>query len=215
MVNKPEGRALGLILHSRYALVHIRNPKGTLTNRTQGLSTGRLLCSPLRQITPFGREALCLEDAEMEKKKYVTVGKLFYYRSKLLRKPTPPEVTFGYRLAGGRIKFLTQFVIPPYIVDFFIPKRMLIIELDGAHHYAPEQAAYDARRTAYLERRGFRVVRIPNSEVRSWPLKNIRKFPKCKGASRLTVNKVMSDFESRRPAPAKRAASQRVKGAPF
>jgi hypothetical protein len=40
-----------------------------------------------------------------------------------------------------------------------------VIELDGSQHAQPEQAAFDARRTQYLEAAGFRVLRIWCSDL--------------------------------------------------
>jgi adenine-specific DNA-methyltransferase len=48
-----------------------------------------------------------------------------------------------------------------YVVDFFCPERRLIIEVDGGQH-SPER---DARRTAFLESQGFRLIRFWNNEV--------------------------------------------------
>ncbi len=50
-----------------------------------------------------------------------------------------------------------------YIVDFYLPKRKLCLEIDGGYHGKPEQVAYDARRDAFLtEVRKFKVLRIRN-----------------------------------------------------
>ena len=65
------------------------------------------------------------------------------------------------QLAG--FKFRRQCVIEPYVVDFVCLEAGLIIEVDGGQH--AEQAAYDARRTARLERMGYRVMRFWNHEI--------------------------------------------------
>lgn len=39
------------------------------------------------------------------------------------------------------------------------------VELDGSQHYETDKIQNDADRTAFLERNGLRVVRIPNNEV--------------------------------------------------
>ena len=59
--------------------------------------------------------------------------------------------------------FRRQHAIGPYIVDFCAPRQKLIIELDGSQHLY--QQAYDAERTAYLEAKGYRVLRFWNHEV--------------------------------------------------
>jgi len=38
--------------------------------------------------------------------------------------------------------------------------------VDGASHLEPEQAEYDATRTAYLEELGYKVIRFTNEDVR-------------------------------------------------
>jgi len=65
------------------------------------------------------------------------------------------------RLMG--YKFRRQTVIEPYIVDFVCLEARLIIEADGGQH--SDQEAYDARRTAWLEGMGYRVMRFWNHEV--------------------------------------------------
>ena len=58
-------------------------------------------------------------------------------------------------------KFRKQVEIDGFIVDFLCPKKRLIIEVDGGQH-TPER---DARRTAYLESQGFRLIRFWNNDV--------------------------------------------------
>jgi very-short-patch-repair endonuclease len=57
-------------------------------------------------------------------------------------------------------KFRRQRPIGRYVVDFVCLDRMLVVELDGLQHAHPEQAAFDAERTQYLETKGYRVHRI-------------------------------------------------------
>jgi adenine-specific DNA-methyltransferase len=58
-------------------------------------------------------------------------------------------------------KFRQQVEIDGYIADFFCPEKRLIIEVDGGQH-TPER---DARRTAFLESQGFRILRFWNNDV--------------------------------------------------
>jgi adenine-specific DNA-methyltransferase len=69
------------------------------------------------------------------------------------------SVLRGHQLNG--CKFRKQVEIDGYIVDFLCPERRLIIEVDGGQH-TPER---DARRTAFLENQGFRVIRFWNNDV--------------------------------------------------
>ena len=61
--------------------------------------------------------------------------------------------------------FRRQAPIGNFIVDFASHRLKLVIELDGIHHAETENAARDAKRTAWLELQGYRVVRFWNSEV--------------------------------------------------
>ena len=65
------------------------------------------------------------------------------------------------RMLGG-FKFRRQFPVGPYIADFVCIERKLIVELDGGQH-ADNPA--DERRTRFLERRGYRVIRFWNPDV--------------------------------------------------
>ncbi len=63
------------------------------------------------------------------------------------------------------LQFNRQYRIGGYIVDFYCRKARLIVELDGSQHYEPTEQKKDARRTAYLESHGCRVVRYSNLDV--------------------------------------------------
>ena len=67
------------------------------------------------------------------------------------------------QLPGSR--FRRQAPIGPYIVDFVSFGERLIVELDGGQHAEAEQIEHDRRRTEFLERAGFRVLRFWNHEV--------------------------------------------------
>jgi len=66
------------------------------------------------------------------------------------------------RRCGG-LKFRRQHAIGPNIVDFACIETKLIVELDGPSHEG--RLDYDARRTSYLERLGFRVLRFAAEDV--------------------------------------------------
>ena len=62
------------------------------------------------------------------------------------------------------LKFVRQHPIDPFVVDFLCRELMLIVEIDGSQHSF--DADYDARRTTFLNRRGYAVLRFWNNEVR-------------------------------------------------
>jgi len=60
------------------------------------------------------------------------------------------------------LRFRRQVPLGPYIVDFLCAKQRLIIEVDGGQHAG---ANVDRTRTAWLEGRGFRILRFWNNDV--------------------------------------------------
>ena len=71
------------------------------------------------------------------------------------------QVLRSHRFAG--VHFRRQHAIGPYIVDFYSPRCKLVIELDGSQHH--DQQEHDTERTAFLESKGYRVLRFWNNEV--------------------------------------------------
>jgi len=65
----------------------------------------------------------------------------------------------------GRASFRRQVPVGPYIVDFVCHAAKLIVELDGGQHFESERQKKDARRTAFLAGKGFRVLRFNNYDV--------------------------------------------------
>ena len=76
--------------------------------------------------------------------------------------------------------FKRQYVIPPFIVDFYCADAALVVEIDGSQHYTTEEEElYDRNRTAYLESYGLMVVRLNNRQINTqfrdvcWYLSNL------------------------------------------
>jgi len=69
----------------------------------------------------------------------------------------------AHRMDGR--KFRRQHAIGSYIVDFVCLPSRLIIEVDGDSHGNDLREALDSKRTAYLEKLGFRVLRFWNEYV--------------------------------------------------
>ncbi|MEA3411171.1 MAG: endonuclease domain-containing protein [Pseudomonadota bacterium] len=61
------------------------------------------------------------------------------------------------------LRFRRQHPLGRYIVDFACLDARLVIEVDGGQH--GEREDYDEERTAWLQQRGFRVLRFWNNEV--------------------------------------------------
>jgi very-short-patch-repair endonuclease len=63
------------------------------------------------------------------------------------------------------LKFRRQHPMGPYILDFYCPALKLAVELDGGQHNEPSQKRRDAKRTAWLEKRGIMVIRFWDHDV--------------------------------------------------
>jgi len=64
--------------------------------------------------------------------------------------------------------FRRQAPIGVYIADFAWHDGKLIIELDGSQHI-DARAAYDEKRTQWLQSQGYRVLRFWNNDVLTSP----------------------------------------------
>jgi len=62
------------------------------------------------------------------------------------------------------VSFRRQHPIGDYIADFACLEKKLIVEIDGGQH-AQEQKAYDEKRTVFLEKAGYRILRFWNNEA--------------------------------------------------
>ncbi|HEX7694675.1 MAG TPA: DUF559 domain-containing protein [Sphingomonas sp.] len=93
------------------------------------------------------------------------VQKKMTERARSLRKnATPAERALWHQLSRYRPAFTRQLSVDDvYIVDLANREAKLVIEIDGSQHQ--DQIDYDNERTAYLESRGWRVIRLWNSDV--------------------------------------------------
>lgn len=84
---------------------------------------------------------------------------------RLRREMTDAEQKLWSALRGSQLggaKFRRQQPIGPFIADFVWQERRLIIEADGGQH---EGSSADLRRTAFLESKGYRVLRFWNNDI--------------------------------------------------
>ena len=97
-----------------------------------------------------------------------TTPNIFGHAKQLHRNMTPAEAKLWARLRAHRMKEVhlrNQHAIGNFVVDFIAPRKKLVIEVDGGQHL--EQDEYDAERTAFLESKGYRVIRFWNGEVKN------------------------------------------------
>jgi very-short-patch-repair endonuclease len=65
----------------------------------------------------------------------------------------------------GGYRFRRQRVIGSFILDFYCPKLLLGIEIDGDYHNEQEQMAYDKMREEMITKYGITMLRFTNEEV--------------------------------------------------
>jgi very-short-patch-repair endonuclease len=68
-------------------------------------------------------------------------------------------------------RFLRQYSVDNYIIDFYCPKLKPAIEIDGDIHDLKRQKMHDKIRQEYLERLGIKFVRIKNEDLLNNPNK--------------------------------------------
>ncbi len=64
------------------------------------------------------------------------------------------------------VPFEPQKAVGPYSVDIFVPSHRIAIECDGEYWHR-HTAERDRRRDEYMQALGFRVLRLPESDIRS------------------------------------------------
>ena len=81
--------------------------------------------------------------------------------------PTEAEHILRQYVRANRLghKFLFQYIIGQYIVDFFCPDAKLVIEVDGGYHAGPRQVYDDEMRSLWLEKMGYVVIRFTNDQI--------------------------------------------------
>ena len=62
-------------------------------------------------------------------------------------------------------RFYRQKIVGNYIVDFYCPKALLIIEVDGSQHYSSEGIRKDKIRDGYMNSLGLGVLRFSDRDV--------------------------------------------------
>lgn len=86
--------------------------------------------------------------------------------TELRKNATRAELTLWDQLRNRQVRgvrFNFQRPIGPYICDFVARTPKLIVEVDGGQHALNVET--DARRTAFLKMRGYRLIRFWNNDV--------------------------------------------------
>ena len=114
-------------------------------------------------------------------KNLTTLPEMKPYRRKLRRRMTPAEVALWAMIKNRQLvgeRFLRQFSIGYFIVDFYCAKYKLGIELDGAGHFTEEGMKKDKKRTEFLNSMGITIIRFENFEVFEHPMRTLEEIKK-------------------------------------
>ncbi len=134
------------------------------------------------------------------------------FRKVLIRKETVSEKRLDNFFKSIKFKIEKQKIISPYITDFLVVERGLIIEIDGSIHNMNRIKEKDYRRDDYFMSMGLFVLHFNNYESPENIYKNIINFPvlhiykirnikrciaKVNGmANNIKFSKVMQDFSN-------------------
>ena len=87
-------------------------------------------------------------------------------RRKLRNNPTYSEKVIWLSLRKKQIhgvRFLRQYSVNNFVIDFYAPKIKLAIEVDGSSHIGKEE--YDSSRQRYIESLGIKVIRFSDEQI--------------------------------------------------
>jgi very-short-patch-repair endonuclease len=104
------------------------------------------------------------------------------FSRKLRNNSTLGEILLWQRLRAGSMMnytFNRQKPLDRYIVDFYCKPLKLVIEIDGAYHFEPEQRVKDFKRPQVLEQMGLHFLRFTEQQARKdmdFVLKAIREY---------------------------------------
>jgi very-short-patch-repair endonuclease len=90
-------------------------------------------------------------------------------KRRYLRKNMPKsEVLLWTKLKNRQMheeRFLRQYGVDQYVLDFYCPRLKLAIEVDGDSHFMPDAEEQDKARQEYIEAYGIRFLRFTNTDV--------------------------------------------------
>lgn len=99
-------------------------------------------------------------------------AKLTGYANRMKREPTKAESKFGELLDKLKIQYEAQKIIMfehplnyKYILDFYIPSKMICVEIDGGYHLQRDNMVYDIKRDSRLRKVGIETLRLTNEDV--------------------------------------------------
>lgn len=89
-------------------------------------------------------------------------------RARDARTESPLERKLAEALDARGVVYVREFAISNIHVDFAFPERKLAVECDGyRYHSSSDDKKRDAKRDAFLKRRGWRVLRLTGDDIRN------------------------------------------------
>lgn len=125
----------------------------------------------------------------------ITLKQLKQKAKHMKENPTSAENRASKILKKAGIPYNQQKIFGFYILDFLIPNRLLVLEIDGKYHIKGNY--HDKRRDEFCKEYGLNVLRVRNEDVEKI-VKRIRKFKKIKGYKALVRKAVDAASEKRR-----------------
>lgn len=88
-------------------------------------------------------------------------------RRKLRNNSTKAEICLWAEIRNKKLgyRFLRQYGVGKFVIDFYSPRLKLAIEVDGVTHLTKEELEYDERRQFEIEQLGIQFIRFTNLEV--------------------------------------------------
>lgn len=108
---------------------------------------------------------------------------------RMIENPTRAESLLYDALKRNNIPVRPQVIMYGFILDFYMRKSRIAIEVDGGYHNEKSQKIYDEGRTNILNHRGIRVIRFTNEEIINDIDSVIRKIEVHKNSSKLPIEK--------------------------
>lgn len=108
------------------------------------------------------------------------IPKLKEYRRNLRENMTSAEAVLWLMIKNKQLgeRFLRQYSIDNFIVDFYCPKYKLAIELDGEGHFSEQGIERDQKRDEHLNTLGVTMLRFENFEVFDYPIRTLDEIKK-------------------------------------
>jgi len=81
---------------------------------------------------------------------------------------TKAEVQLWSKLKNRQLhgeRFLRQYGVDQYVLDFYCPRLKTAIEVDGDSHFAIGAREYDRQREQHIETYGIHFLRFTNTDV--------------------------------------------------